>query len=207
MTELDRVANVLGALAGTVTDQTVAAMSLAAGRATRGSTTALAALSAMAEFLDSPTVDGVRQVLGLTPSGAVRLIDRLAADGLVVRGPGADGRSRSVRLTAAGRTAADDLARARRAVLVTMLSGFSPDELAAMEGLLARLMRNAVYAKTGGPWICRLCDLTACDRAGGHCPAHTAALARFKPDHDPHHDADAGADPGGDPGGADAQRG
>lgn len=94
MTARDRAANVLGALAGTVTDQMTAAMLAAADLPARGSSSAVAALLAIDEFLDTPTVDQVRRVLGLTPSGAVRLIDRLEADGLVARGPGADGRSR-----------------------------------------------------------------------------------------------------------------
>ena len=179
MTDLDRAANVLGALAGTVTDQVAAAMAAAAGLPAKGSTTALAGLSAIAEFLDSPTVDQVRQVLGLTPSGAVRLIDRLEADGLVARGPGADGRSRAITLTERGRAGAAALARSRRAVLTTMLAGFSADELPAVQVMLARMMRAAVYAKAGGAWICRLCDLTACDRAAGRCPAMTAAIERF----------------------------
>jgi DNA-binding MarR family transcriptional regulator len=179
MADLDRAANVLGALAGTVTDQVAAAMAAATGLPAKGSTTALAALSAIAEFLDSPTVDQVRQVLGLTPSGAVRLIDRLEADGLVARGPGADGRSRAITLTDRGRAAAAALARSRREVLTTMLAGFTADELPAVQVMLARMMRGAVDAKAGGAWICRLCDLTACDRAAGRCPAMTAAIERL----------------------------
>lgn len=179
MTDLERAANVLGALAGTITDQATAAMSVAARRPAKGSTTALAALSAIAEFLGSPTVDQIRQVLGLTPSGAVRLIDRLESDGLVVRGPGPDGRSRAITLTGPGREAAAALTGARREVLTGVLDGFAADELAVLEGMLARMMSNAVNAKTGGAWICRLCDLTACERAAGRCPAMAAARQRF----------------------------
>lgn len=170
-----RTANVLGALALIVTDQTDRTVAARSGQ----SASSAAALSALHQFLDRPTVDKLRQVLGLTPSGAVRLVDRLGADGLVVRGPGADGRSRAVTLTASGRASAAELARARRDVLVTMLDGFSADEVQALERMLGRMMRNAVRAKAGGAWICRLCDLTACDRAAGRCPAMTAAAERY----------------------------
>jgi len=180
LTDLDRAANVLGALAGTVTDQVATAMTAATGLPAKGSTTTLAALSAIAEFLHAPSVDQLRQVLGLTPSGAVRLIDRLEADGLVVRGPGPDGRSRAVTLTGPGRVTAGELARARRDVLVSMLGGLSAEEMPALERMLERMMRNAVRAKAGGAWICRLCDLTACDRAAGRCPAMTAAIEKFE---------------------------
>ncbi len=179
MTARDRTANVLGALAGTITDQATAAMLTAANLPTRGSSSSLAALSAIAEFLGTPTVDRLRQVLGLTASGAVRLVDRLEADGLVVRGPGADGRSRAIALTERGRSAAAALAAARRDLLETMLDGFTPEELDTLSGMLGRMMRNAVYTKSGGAWICRMCDLTACERAGGRCPAATAAVDRY----------------------------
>ena len=64
---------------------------------------AAAALSALLHFLDRRTVDLLRQVLGLTSSGTVRLVDRMAESGYVRRGPGPDGRSTSISLTGAGR--------------------------------------------------------------------------------------------------------
>ena len=102
MTALDRQANLLGALALVITDQTAQAAAAAAGQ----SVSAAAALSALHHFLDRPTLDQLHKVLGLTPSGAVRLVDRLADAGLVTRGTGDDGRSRSVVLTDAGKRAA-----------------------------------------------------------------------------------------------------
>src|SRR5580704_1398105 len=99
MSDLARQANLLGALAGAIADLTVAATTTAAGLAASD----VAALSALRHFLHQPSLDQLRQVLGLTPSGAVRLVDRLAASGLVTRGPGTDGRSRAVLLSARGR--------------------------------------------------------------------------------------------------------
>ena len=57
------------------------------------SQSAAAALSALSHFLDGPSIDVLRQVLGLTSSGTVRLVDRLEAEGSVTRRPGVDGRS------------------------------------------------------------------------------------------------------------------
>jgi len=166
---------VLGALALVLTDQTANAVAAAGG----GSPSAAAALSALYQFLDRPTVDRLRRVLGLTPSGAVRLVDRLAAAGLVTRGPGVDGRSRSVSLTPRGRRAAARIADARAAVLGGALAGLSAADRAALRDLLGRVMANVVAGKDGGAWICRLCDLRACGRADGHCPAATAAAAKY----------------------------
>jgi len=175
VTALDHEANVLGALALVITDQTAAATAAAAGQ----SPSAAAALSALHHFLDRPTLDRLRQVLGLTHSGAVRLVDRLAEAGLVTRGPGTDGRSRSIVLTDAGRHAAERVAAARATLLSGALAGLSATERATLDALLGRIMTNVVNAKDGGAWICRLCDLRACRRAEGHCPAATAAFAKM----------------------------
>jgi DNA-binding MarR family transcriptional regulator len=177
VTRLDREANVLGALALVLADQTAGAVAGVAGQ----SASAAAALSALHQFLDRPTIERLRQVLGLTPSGAVRLVDRLVGAGLVARGPGEDGRSRSVSLTPRGRRVAARVSAARAATLSGALAGLSAKERTTLGGLLDRVMANVVQAKDGGAWICRLCDLTACERAEGHCPAANAAREKYGP--------------------------
>lgn len=169
-----RAANVLGALALVVGDRTGDAVAAVAGHVSTA-----AALSALHQFLDRPTLDDLRRVLGLTPSGAVRLVDRLAEAGLVDRGPGADRRSRAVTLTPRGRQAARRIGEARAAALGELLAGLSPAELETLHGLLGRIMANVVAAKDGGAWICRLCDLEACGRAAGKCPAANAAAVKY----------------------------
>lgn len=178
MTVAGRTANVIGALALVVTDQTDKAVTSRSGQ----SASSAAALSALLEFLDQPTVDRLRRVLGLTPSGAVRLVDRLAEAGLVARGPGVDGRSRSVTLTDQGRAVAAEITGARAGVLAEMTDGLTDVELDVLHGLLSRVMGNAVRAKSGGGWICRMCDLTACERDLGHCPAANAARIEYSAD-------------------------
>jgi DNA-binding MarR family transcriptional regulator len=175
VTALDRQANLLGALALVITDQTAQAAAAAAGQ----SGSAAAALSALHHFLDHPTLDQLHKVLGLTPSGAVRLVDRLADAGLVTRGTGDDKRSRSVVLTDAGKQAAQQVTAARAALLSGVLDGLSRGERETLHALLSRIMASVVRGKEGGAWICRLCDLQACGRASGHCPAANAAAAKY----------------------------
>src|SRR5919108_2868275 len=122
--ELDRAGNLLGALSLAVTDRTSAAVGGAAGQ----SESAAVALSALHHFLDDPSVDLLRQVLGLTPSGTVRLVDRLQDAGYVTRRHGRDGRSVSLRLTASGRRAAERVSTARAEVLEAALSGLAPSD-------------------------------------------------------------------------------
>jgi DNA-binding MarR family transcriptional regulator len=178
VTTIDRDANILGALAVIVNDRTGNAVATAAGH----SLSAAVALSALHHFLDRPTVDALGRVLGLTPSGAVRLVDRLAADGLVTRGPGADGRSRSLTLTRKGRRAGQQVSAARAAVLSGALAGLSTAERATLNTLLAKvldtLVREKVTTAPGeGGWTFRLCDTTACGRNEGDCPVANSAAA------------------------------
>jgi DNA-binding MarR family transcriptional regulator len=167
-------ANVLGAVALAVAGQ-IPVATAAGGR----SDSAAAALSALYHVLDHPTVDQLCQVLGLTHSGGVRLVDRLADAGLVERGPGADRRSRSVRLTAAGRRAAHRMSGQRIAYLTSLLAGLSPAETGTLHHLLGRVMAQVVQHKQGGAWICRMCHLQACGRAAGNCPAANAAAIKY----------------------------
>ncbi len=173
-----RDANLLGALALVITDRTADAVATAAGQSVSGA----AALSALHHFLDRPTLDKLRLVLGLTPSGAVRLVDRLAAAGYVTRGAGDNGRSRSVTLTRKGQQVAAKVSEERAALLSEALLRLSTAERETLHTLMGKLMEYFVHGNLDrGPgvagWICRLCDTTACGRSDGHCPVANSAAA------------------------------
>jgi DNA-binding MarR family transcriptional regulator len=173
--KLDRTANLLGALALAVTDRTSAAAGGAAGQ----SGSAAVALSALHHFLDDASVDLLRQVLGLTPSGTVRLVDRLQDAGYVVRRPGRDGRSVSLRLTPSGRRAAKRVSTARADVLNEALSTLAPDERRALDELVSRVIVSLIRGPGATRWMCRLCDTATCRGAPGGCPATNAARERY----------------------------
>lgn len=172
---IERDANVLGALALAVADQMSTTISEVSGQSVSGA----AALSALDQFLDHPSLDDLRRVLGLTPSGAVRVVDRLVDAGLVTRGPGSDRRSRSLALTPRGRRMAARIAAARSAAVTSVLKRLSPAQREALSPLLGALVASVVAGKDGGAWICRLCDLDACERSEGKCPAANAAAGKF----------------------------
>ena len=174
--EDDATANLLGALALVVADQTLDLVAAACDQAGA----APAALSALDQFLDRSSLDRVSQVLGLTHSGAVRLVDRLAGEDLVTRGPGTDGRTRSVALTAAGRSAAARVTTARADYLHGLLATLTASERRALQALLGKLLAAVVDAKDGGAWICRLCDPQDCGRDQGRCPTANAAAIRYQ---------------------------
>ena len=111
-------------------------------------------------------------------------MDRLSEDGLVVRRPGSDGRVVLVALTARGRRVARSVLAARAAAVSALLAPLSAKERSTLHDLVAKLvaggvderlaMRRAGAVPAGG-WLCRLCDVDACGRGDGDCPAARAA--------------------------------
>jgi DNA-binding MarR family transcriptional regulator len=172
---VDRAANVFGALSLVVADETADAIAAAAGR----SDSAAAALSALLHFLDRPSIDRLRQVLGLTSSGTVRLIDRLVESGYVRRDAGTDGRSTSIVLTGQGRRAAAAVSAARAEVLERSLAVLSAEERATFERLAGKVLVGRMRGPGATRWICRLCDIGACRGTEGGCPVGNAAMERY----------------------------
>jgi DNA-binding MarR family transcriptional regulator len=179
-------ANVLGALSLVVADRMNTAVEAIA---TLGPS-APAALVAMYEFLDGGSVTQLSSVLGLTHSGTVRLVDRLAAEGLVERVGAQDGRAVSVVLTQRGRRTAARILQTREKSLASALSALSPDEIdnlaAALDTMLTTVTLARVEERSARtndrpqPWLCRLCDFAACGRSEGNCPVNNVVTTSNK---------------------------
>lgn len=140
-----------------------------------------AALCALLHFLDRPSVDRLRQVLGLTSSGTVRLVDKLADSGYVRRGPGADGRSVSIFLTERGQQAAQRVADSRASVLEGALAVLAPGERQAFDRLAGKMLAGLIRGPGATRWMCRLCDTGVCRGAAGGCPVGNAAREQYQP--------------------------
>jgi DNA-binding MarR family transcriptional regulator len=176
----DHLANVLGALSTALDDAMTAAIEDATGL--RGA--APAALIALHDLLAGRTVDDLRRAVDLTHSGAVRVVDRLVADGLATRRAGVDARSLAIGLTARGRRLARAALEARAAVLHDAFGGLDRRERQDLTHLVERLVTRVVRRRLAdraaghdpaGGWLCRQCDPVACGRPDGRCPAATAA--------------------------------
>jgi YD repeat-containing protein len=172
-TQPDHAANLFGALALAVTDR----MFDAVEQSGESGTTAVA-LSALYQFLDHPTVDLLRRVLGLTSSGAVRLVDRLESAGWVQRVDAEDGRATAVRLTPAGRRIAKRVSDARTTLLKQALSTLSPGDIRELDRLLSAVVVRLKRSTDAMGWVCRLCDMDACGWRDGHCPVRNAVRER-----------------------------
>ena len=169
-----REANLLGTLSLAVAGRMESAVASPLGPS------APAALTALDTFLGGEPIDALRETLGLTHSGAVRLVDRLAEAGLAERRPGPDARSVAVALTPAGRAVALDVRRAREAVLEESLAALSAEERATLSALHERLLAG-LAGLTGDRGsarrMCRLCDVHACGHDRGTCPVTEARAA------------------------------
>jgi DNA-binding MarR family transcriptional regulator len=170
-----RTANLLGALALALSDRLERAVTEAAGLSENDAV----ALSALHQFLDSPRVDLLAQVLGLTSSGTVRLVDRLEDAGFARRVTGADGRVTSVALTAAGRRRARAVTRARIELIEHTLGPLTPSERRQLGELAGKILAGLIRPPGATRWTCRLCDLVACGRSEGPCPVPEAAKTRY----------------------------
>jgi DNA-binding MarR family transcriptional regulator len=165
----------LGAVALTLSDRLEGAVTDTAGLAENDAI----ALSALAHFLDSPRVDLLARVLGLSSSGAVRLVDRLEQAGLARRATAEDGRVTSLALTAAGRRRAEAVTRARTELMEGALEALTPAERVQFGQLAGKLLAGLIRPPGATRWTCRLCDLDACGRPDGQCPVYEAAKATY----------------------------
>ena len=165
-----RAANLLGALALTVTERTAA--SLQDGGTVAG--TDAMALVALHNYAEGATLETLRSGLGLSQPGTVRLVDRLAARGLVERRRSErDGRALALHLTDAGRRAVETALTARAAVTTEVLAGLTERERERLTALLEKMLAAQTTDRVSARRICRLCDGDACGHPD-HCPVTQA---------------------------------
>jgi DNA-binding MarR family transcriptional regulator len=157
------------------TTNLLGAFVLAAGHELRSATERVAnhaasgpsALTALATW-PGLSLDALRRTLGLSQPGVVRLVDRLAADGLVSRNPGPDGRTRALHLTERGQQVAQEVLDERESVLAAMCAPLEPAELEQLTALLERVLERLPGDRDEAHFLCRLCDHEAC--ADPYCP-------------------------------------
>jgi MarR family transcriptional regulator, negative regulator of the multidrug operon emrRAB len=162
MSSDERTRNLLGALALTVAD-----------RMSTGSDAA--AIITLRNYAEGEPLDLLRRALALSHPGVVRLADRLERRGLVRRERSErDGRAVALRLTPAGRRAADAANRERAEAIDTALGALAADERRALEAMLERMLAAHTTDATASLVICRLCDPDVCGHPDG-CPVTRAA--------------------------------
>ncbi len=157
-----RARNIFGAFALMISDDIVRASS---SRAPESGPAA----SALALLAHKPGLS-IRMLaagVGLSHAGAVRLVDRLATEGLIERREhSTDGRTRSLHLTRVGKVASDKVLASRDQVIAEGLSILKPAELKTLCDLAERVLRNRLESLEHSCSICRLCSYEDCTK----CP-------------------------------------
>ncbi len=113
-----------------------------------------------------PSNDRLRQILCLSHPGAVRLIDRLVADGLVERREGADRRAIALYLTRRGKVLREQLLKGRLAAIRPLLAPLTEAEEENFAALLHKMLSAMDTSDLERRTLCRLCD----DRVCINCP-------------------------------------
>ena len=147
---------------------------------------ATAALLALEEFLSGAHVGRLADVLGLTHSGAVRLVTQLERNHLAQRHESADRRRVEVSLTTTGKRRALEARAARDEVIASATSGLNVDESQTLEALLDKLISARITSRIeessiadNRAWWCRTCNFAACGRPEGRCPAQATAAKQI----------------------------
>jgi DNA-binding MarR family transcriptional regulator len=125
----------------------------------------LAALT-LVESHPGRSIEWLRPRVGLTQSGAVRLVDRLEARGLVRRSR-RGGRGVALEGSAAGAEQLANWNAARELVIDRLLAGLSADQRASVVGSLATALLHQPRERPQADAVCRTCEWPAC---GDACP-------------------------------------
>lgn len=157
----DRTANLLGVVGLAVAD----AIEQAARKILKHAGETPAALVVIGYGL-GPSNDQLRRILNLSHPGTVRLIDRLAAGGLVERRQGQDKRAIALFLTDQGNAAREALLKGRLAAISPFLAPLTGSEQTALATLLHKMLASLETTDAERCNLCRLCD----DRVCTDCP-------------------------------------
>lgn len=114
------------------------------------------------------TIRQISELVGLSHSGAVRVVDRLQTGRLVERREGEDRRNVALHVTEHGRVTATALLDQRTGAIQRRLEKLTVEEQHQLATLLARMLEGAATDRPQAWRLCRDCDHDRCERTG--CP-------------------------------------
>ena len=123
------------------------------------------AAAALVQIDNEPgsSIDAVAGRIGLTHSATVRVIDKLAARGLVEKDRARqDARAQSLKLSKAGKRTVQQLHAARNRVTDDLLIGLDPAQRATLEDAISAILHRCVEPGREADVTCRVCDDRRC---------------------------------------------
>jgi MarR family transcriptional repressor of emrRAB len=121
------------------------------------------------------TVDALSRILGLSHSGAVRVVDHLEKDGLVARER--RGREVALRVTRAGLRVSREVLTIRSRTVEVLLGDLPARTRSQLVGAASALLAALTTGRDSARRVCRLCDQDGCTSSGHPCPVDAAAAA------------------------------
>jgi DNA-binding MarR family transcriptional regulator len=168
-----RTANLLAATARLIDDAVQASLL----RELPFGASAPAALVSIAHQPDL-SIEDLRQILAITHSGTVRLVDRLEGDGLITRIKTGQ-RAVKLRLTPRGRRTLRKIENARLAAVATIAASLPGAAQAQLEELLSQMLAAQTHSLDDLHRLCRLCSFDACQANHRTCPVDRAVHRDF----------------------------
>jgi DNA-binding MarR family transcriptional regulator len=165
-----RDANLLAALALAIADRIRETIEAGTEHGARAS----AALNTIG-FFPGESIDALSKTLKLSHSGTVRLVDRLADEGLVEREKGRDARSVVLSLTRSGKKAFEQLRAKRREAVNEIIGVLSSNERTQLTHIAEKLLQHLTLGRASGDFICRFCEIESCPQ--DRCPVHRKVLS------------------------------
>ena len=161
-----KIENVVGALALALSDSVL----LGAQERAPEPGPAAAALTLLVHEPGMP-IERLRRALRLSHPGAVRLVDRLAAENLIERRPSpSDRRAVALYLTKTGERSSNAILAERQTRIEQALQVLTPTERETLGRLTEKLLRGLVHDEDQAYSVCRLCDPGVCV----NCPVASA---------------------------------
>ena len=160
--------NLLGAFATTVSTQIEQSVAELGGRS-------LSHEAALVAIYNHPnnSIDMLSKVLGLTHSGAVRLINTLEKEKLVERHrSNEDARAVVLRVTIKGKARAYSVLQAREKITTQIVKTLTVKQKTALEPVLEAMLGALTNGQEGARRICRMCNEEVCRIQG--CPVERA---------------------------------
>ena len=166
-----RLGNLLETYARSLTRRVDAAIAVEFG--IRGA--AASVLVAVLNWAEGRSLEELRLPLGITQPAATRIVDRLAADGLITRSRRPDDRREwIIGLTPAGRARATHLVATRSAIVADDIADVAPELRDGLTTVLEALLAGQTTGRVSARSICRFCDAHVCGHPVG-CPVTAAA--------------------------------
>ena len=162
---MENLTNQLGALTLALADEQNLIVTAIAGANVSAS-----ALVVVLGLYPGETIRDAAQVLSLSHSATVRLVEQLVEKGLVERMTGQDRREVQLRLTRRGKLVRQQLLKARADLFARALSRLTAAELRVAETLVGTMLATITEDEVHADRICRFCDEEAC----GDCPVEHA---------------------------------